>query len=84
MCSSELVKHSRGIMAMRLRLYFDKFGAVKVPFPPLEEQRAIADFLQQAEADFEKACSSINMEIMKLNEFRNILIADVVTGKIKV
>lgn len=28
-----------------LRLYTDRFGATSVPFPPLDEQRRIADFL---------------------------------------
>ena len=37
---------SRGIMDMRLRLYFDQFGQIPLPIPPLEEQRAIARFLQ--------------------------------------
>src|SRR5690606_14923369 len=37
-CSSELKKHSRGIMEMRLRLYFDKFGQILVPYPRASEQ----------------------------------------------
>jgi len=33
-------KSSRGIMDMRLRLYFDKFGAITVPVPPFDTQKS--------------------------------------------
>lgn len=36
---------STGIIDSRLRLYTDKFFSIHAPFPPLPEQRAIADFL---------------------------------------
>lgn len=36
-------KNSRGIMDMRLRLYFDKLGAITVPFPPFATQKQIAN-----------------------------------------
>ena len=38
-------KNSRGIMDMRLRLYFDKLGALCVPFPPIQEQKLISDYI---------------------------------------
>lgn len=44
--SKEFKRHSRGIMDMRLRLYFTRFGDIKLPLPPLEEQQKIVDFLQ--------------------------------------
>lgn len=43
--SKEFKRHSRGIMDMRLRLYFSRFGDIKLPYPPIIEQIAIADFL---------------------------------------
>lgn len=36
---------SRGIMDMRLRLYFDEFGQIPLLSPPLEDQKKIVDFL---------------------------------------
>lgn len=39
-------KNSRGIMDMRLRLYFDKLGALTVPVPSFIEQKAIADYIE--------------------------------------
>ncbi len=44
--SREFKRHSRGIMDMRLRLYFTRFGDIKLPYPPLEEQNKIVDYLQ--------------------------------------
>ena len=44
-CSAELKKHSRGIMDMRLRLYFDKFGDVLVPYAPIAEQNEIIKYI---------------------------------------
>lgn len=38
-------KNSRGIMDMRLRLYFDKLGAITVPLPSLQEQISIANYI---------------------------------------
>ncbi len=40
-------KNSRGIMDMRLRLYFDKLGAIIVPLPSLGEQQIISDYIDQ-------------------------------------
>jgi type I restriction enzyme S subunit len=77
-------KQSRGIMDVRLRLYFDKFGAISVPFPPPEEQKAIADYLDTKTAQIDQIIQTINTQIEKLKELRKTLINDVVTGKIRV
>lgn len=44
--SKEFKRHSRGIMDMRLRLYFSRFGDIKLPFPSIFEQNKIVDYLQ--------------------------------------
>jgi len=64
-----------------------KFDDIKVlPFllPPLEEQNAIAEYLEAKTAHIEKIVETIHLEIEKLKELRKTLINDVVTGKIKV
>lgn len=83
-CSSELKKHSRGIMEMRLRLYFDQFGVVKVPFPPLHEQRAIAEYIERQSANIAHAITLQEQQIEKLVEYKSTLINSAVTGVIKV
>jgi type I restriction enzyme, S subunit len=41
---------SRGIMDMRLRLYFDQFGQIPIPVPPLPEQDQIVAYLRAQDA----------------------------------
>lgn len=77
--SSELKKHSRGIMDMRLRLYFDKFGDVLVPSPPFEEQTAIIQFLDQKTAEIDQAIAIKEQQIALLNERKQIVIQKAVT-----
>jgi type I restriction enzyme S subunit len=61
-----------------------KLKQVVVPFPPLEEQTAIAKHLDQAVAHVATAISHSHREIDLLREYRTRLIADVVTGKLDV
>lgn len=83
-CSSELKKHSRGIMDMRLRLYFDKFGDVRVPFPTIDEQHQIVTAIENLSIKIYKAILLKEQEIEKLKEYKATLINSAVTGKIKV
>lgn len=78
-CISELKKNSRGIMEMRLRLYFDKFGDVRVPYPPKEEQTKIVKFINRKTAQIDKAISQKEKLIELLKERRQILIHNAVT-----
>lgn len=83
-CSAELKKHSRGIMEMRLRLYFDKFGDVLVPYAPINEQNEIIQYIEIEEQRINSGIELIQQQIEKLKEYKTTLINDAVTGKIKV
>lgn len=83
-CSSELKRHSRGIMEMRLRLYFDKFGAVMVPYPPIEEQNMIIQEIERSFYSLDQGIELQQQQIEKLKEYKTTLINSAVTGKIKV
>jgi type I restriction enzyme S subunit len=78
-CTSELKRHSRGIMDMRLRLYFDKFGDVLVPYPPLDEQDRIVAFLDQKTAEIDALIAKKQRQIELLDEQKAILINRAVT-----
>ena len=78
-CTSELKRHSRGIMDMRLRLYFDKFGDVVVPYPNIEVQKKIVSFLAEKTAQIDQAIALKQQQIEKLNEYKQILIQNAVT-----
>jgi type I restriction enzyme S subunit len=77
-------QRSRGIMDMRLRLYFDQFGQIPIPVPPVDEQAAIVNFYNDATADADRIIGQTQREIVLLREYRIRLIADVVTGKLDV
>ena len=77
-------QRSRGIMDMRLRLYFDQFGQIPIPVPPVDEQAAIVSFYNDATADIDCIIDQTHREISLLREYRTSLIADVVTGKVDV
>ena len=77
-------KHSKGIMEMRLRLYFDKFGVIEVPYPSEEEQTAIVSHIQTQSTKIDKAIALQEQMIDKLKEYKATLINSAVTGKIKV
>ena len=83
-CVSELKKHSRGIMDMRLRLYFDKFADVMVPVPPMSEQKEIVAYIHRVTNKIATAITCKQNEIEKLKEYKATLINSAVTGKIKI
>ncbi len=77
-------QRSRGIMDMRLRLYFDQLGQIPVPVPPADEQRAIVHYYDDATEDADRTIDRTRREIGLLREYRTRIIADVVTGKLDV
>jgi len=59
---------SRGIMDMRLRLYFDQFGQLPIPVPPVEEQVAIVQYLNFITRKITKVIAAKRQLIKTLNE----------------
>ncbi|WP_392604198.1 restriction endonuclease subunit S [Stutzerimonas sp. CQPMC-PStu] len=80
----EFKRWSRGIMEMRLRLYFDELGRILMPFPPLEEQERIVDFIEEMEDKFDSLSQAASEQVKLLSERRSALISAAVTGKIDV
>ena len=81
---TEFKKRSRGIMEVRLRLYFDQFGQIPLVFPPVDEQDEIANFLDQKTEQIDELISAEHRKIELLKEYRQSLISEAVTGKIDV
>ena len=65
-------------------LTFENFCGVDLPFPPFEEQRRIAQFLDRVTSDIATTIDCFRSEIDSLGEYRTRMIADVVTGKLDV
>ncbi len=74
------IKQTTGIQNLDSSAYLGE----AVAFPPLPEQAAIVEYLDQATSDIDTAITRANREIDLLNEYRTRLIADVVTGKLDV
>jgi len=61
-----------------------RLGSFYVPIPPLPEQTAIVEYLDAQTARLDAAMAAARREIELLREYRERLIADVVTGKVDV
>ena len=79
LCLSEFKKNSRGIMDMRLRLYFEELGNIYIPFPSYPEQQQIAQFLDDKTAKIDQAVDLAEKQIALLKEHKQILIQNAVT-----
>jgi type I restriction enzyme S subunit len=67
-----------------LELSADALGAFEAPFPPTEEQSAIASFLDHETAKFATLTAEAQRAIDLLQERRSALISAAVTGQIDV
>jgi type I restriction enzyme S subunit len=75
----EFKSRSTGIMEMRLRLYFDKFGQIPLVYPPLIDQTAIVQFLDYYGRLVNQAIHYKRQLIELLNEQKQIIIHKAVT-----
>ena len=81
---TEFKKRSRGIMEVRLRLYFDQFGQIPLVFPPVDEQDKIVNSLDCKTEQIDELIAAEHRKIELLKEYRQSLISEAVTGKIDV
>lgn len=70
---------SRGIMDMRLRLYFDQFGQIPIPVPPRPEQDQIVAYLRAQDAHIARFIKAKRELIALLTEQKQTIIEGAVT-----
>lgn len=75
-------KSSKG--TTRKILSLNDFYSLQVIIPPIEEQVAIAEYLDKKTKTIDAIVANIKAQIDSLKELRKTLINDVVTGKLKV
>lgn len=80
----QMDRYSKGITDFRKRLYWDSFKQLTTLVPPIEEQQAIVDFIEQSMLKQDAAVTLLEQQISKLKEYKATLINNAVTGKIKV
>ena len=80
----ELRIRAKGIVEGFWRLYTEDFFEIRLPAPPLHEQAAIVEYLDNATTAIDDAITRARRQIKLLHEYHTRLIADVVTGKLDV
>ena len=63
---------------------FSELKKMPIPTLPLDEQRAIVEFIDRKVKEIDGFISAVREQIEKLKLYKQRLISDVVTGKIKV
>ena len=69
---------------LRQTLNFSDMKRLPVLIPPLTEQKVIVDYIDAKTTQINGLIADINEQIEKLKQYRQIVIHDAVTGKIKV
>ena len=67
-----------------LRLYSESFLALWLPYPPLDEQRAVVEFMSRESGKLDEMRAATERTIALLKERRSALIGAAVTGQIDV
>jgi len=57
---------------------------LEIQLPPMSEQQKIVDFLKKETTKIDEIISKVELKIDELKEYRQILISNVVTGKVRV
>jgi len=67
-----------------MRLYTESFGDIKIPFPSVDEQIEINNYIESQSQSIDDVINLQNTQIEKLKEYKTTLINSAVTGKVKV
>jgi len=78
----DVVRNSAGVSYPAINA--SAIAALHFVFPPLEEQREIAAFLDAKSRKIDRLITNLTAQIATLKELRKTLINDVVTGKLRV
>lgn len=78
----EKAKSSKGEIIVHT--YASKLKEISVPIPSIQEQEAIVAYLDEVTGKIDQAIAQKQEQITKLKEYKQSLINDVVTGKVKV
>jgi type I restriction enzyme, S subunit len=76
---NEVNKYSHGIVTDRNRLYWDEFKQIPSLFPPSDEQKAIADYLDQKHQEIQQYIQNKQQLINLLNEYKLCIVNRAVT-----
>lgn len=83
-CIHEFVKLIKGVGAGLSRLYTSDLYSIYCALPPIDEQQRICCFIEDKTSKIKNAIENAFKQITLLQERKQIIINDFVTGKIKV
>ncbi len=69
---------------LRKTVRADKFLQIYLPLPPIDVQHSIVSYIEEKSTKINSLISYLQSEISYINEYKQRLIADCVTGQIKV
>lgn len=69
---------------LRKVVQYGKFMQLKVPVPPIAEQQEIVDYINHKTTEIDRLVVELTYQVEYLKEYKQRLIADVVTGKVNV
>lgn len=75
---------SSAVRQRAMRIRFNNLASLLLPVPPITEQTDIVKRVADLKIRFDAVIETLNREIETINEYRAILIANTVTGKIKI
>lgn len=77
---SEMNSHTMSLRDGK-NIAFDDFGNTYIPYPPIHEQVAIADYLDARCSKIQTLSTELQNQLTKLESYRQSLIFECVTGK---
>lgn len=80
----EFYRNGRGIVADLWTTRYSEMSSIQIPIPPIEEQKAIVAYIESKLSNIDSIIADLKAEIEYLTEYKQRLIADVVTGQINV
>ena len=80
----EFYRNGKGIVADLWTTNYQMMKSMYFPVPPISEQRAIVSYINERTEKIDTLTSKLQQEIESIQEYKQRLISDVVTGQIKV
>ena len=77
----EMHRFSYGVADFRLRLYWPEFKNICVCIPPYEEQKEIADYIDEKSREIDRLIDTKNQLLIELDAYKKTVIYEYVTGK---
>ena len=65
----------------RLKVSYNDFGRLEIPVPPVKEQKAITQYIQEKCSEIDSLIAIKQQKISELKEYKKSVIYEYVTGK---